>query len=447
MNIPNLDTLLIRDEIADSIRKFLIEFEDNKRDLTQKRGIYLCGDPGSGKTQFIKNMLKGIEYDAVLFDAGDIRNKGVIDSMTRPNMSDTNIMSTLTKKKKSIAIIMDEIDGMNSGDKGGINALIKLIRPKKTKKQRNEEVANSPIICISNYHTDKKIKELMKVCIVFELPRIGAPQLHEIVRVVMPSISSQCKTYIANNIQGDLRRIATLHAIYMKCPNRVSIGLLKTVMFPKCCNDDTKQITTKLFSTSHKIEDHNIIMNETDRTIVGLLWHENVIDILQCMDNKSDAVAMYLQFLTNMCFSDYIDRITFQKQIWQFNELSSLMKTFYNSHILHNSPVHMSGNTALSTVRFTKVLTKYSTEYNNSTFIHNMCQQVGMDKKDMFLFFRSLSRDEHSEYRTTLSDNYDITKLDISRIDRYLDKHVPDVVDIVANPITVGDGDGGELAI
>jgi Cdc6-like AAA superfamily ATPase len=70
-------------------------------------------------------------------------------------MSDTNIMSTLTKKKKPIAIIMDEIDGMNSGDKGGINALIKLIRPKKTKKQRNEEVANSPIICISNYHTDK----------------------------------------------------------------------------------------------------------------------------------------------------------------------------------------------------------------------------------------------------------------------------------------------------
>ena len=34
---------------------------------------------------------------------------------------------------------MDEIDGMNSGDKGGINSLIKLIRPKKTKnKKRNK---------------------------------------------------------------------------------------------------------------------------------------------------------------------------------------------------------------------------------------------------------------------------------------------------------------------
>ena len=64
---------------------------------------------------------------------------------------------------------MDEIDGMNNGDKGGINALIRLIRPKKTKKQRLEDTTRSPVICISNYHVDKKIKELMKVCHTFEL--------------------------------------------------------------------------------------------------------------------------------------------------------------------------------------------------------------------------------------------------------------------------------------
>ena len=64
---------------------------------------------------------------------------------------------------------MDEIDGMNSGDKGGINSLIKLIRPKKTKKQKKENVSMIPIICIGNYHMDKKIKELMKVCNTIEL--------------------------------------------------------------------------------------------------------------------------------------------------------------------------------------------------------------------------------------------------------------------------------------
>ena len=86
----------------------------------------------------LKNILKSIDYDAVMFDAGDIRNKGVIDALARHNMSDSNIMSTLTKKKRSIAVIMDEIDGMNSGDKGGINSLIKLIRPKKTKNKKRK---------------------------------------------------------------------------------------------------------------------------------------------------------------------------------------------------------------------------------------------------------------------------------------------------------------------
>ena len=47
-------------------------------------------------------------------------------------MSDQNILLLYGKSKK-IAIVMDEIDGMNSGDKGGINSLIKLIRPKKLK--------------------------------------------------------------------------------------------------------------------------------------------------------------------------------------------------------------------------------------------------------------------------------------------------------------------------
>ena len=38
-----------------------------------------------------------------------------------------------------------------------------------------------------------------------------------------------------------------------------------------------KQITQRLFSNISFINDHIIVMNETDRTIVGLLWHENIM--------------------------------------------------------------------------------------------------------------------------------------------------------------------------
>jgi hypothetical protein len=79
-------------------------------------------------------------------------------------------------------------------------------------------------------------------------------------------------------------------------------------------------------------------------------------------------------------------------------------------------------------VRFTKVLTKYSTEYNNSIFIQNLCQQLNMDKKDMFVFFLYL-KNKHSEHEIiSFFENYEITKLDINRIYRYLEKYTKEDV-------------------
>ena len=92
-----------------------------------------------------------------------------------------NVLSMLKKNVKKIAIIMDEIDGMNNGDKGGINSLIKLIRPKKTNKQKKEDTTMLPIICIGNYHTDKKIKEMMKVCIKIEIKMPKNKQIKNII--------------------------------------------------------------------------------------------------------------------------------------------------------------------------------------------------------------------------------------------------------------------------
>jgi hypothetical protein len=162
-------------------------------------------------------------------------------------------------------------------------------------------------------------------------------------------------------------------------------------------------------------------MNETDRTIVGLLWHENIIDVLNKIPNKQ-SVPLYLNILDNICLSDYIDRITFQKQIWQFNEMSSLIKTFHNNKIYHENFTKKPTYNPLE-VRFTKVLTKYSTEYNNSLFIQNLCQQLGFDKKDMFSFFLELRNNYNDEEIYGMFESYDIGKLDINRIYRYLDKY------------------------
>jgi hypothetical protein len=317
---------------------------------------------------------------------------------------------------------MDEIDGMNSGDKGGITSLIKIIRPKKTKKQKLEEQTMVPIICIGNYHVDKKIQDLIKVSHIVELKIPTQTQIFELIHTLMPNLDQNLVNNTINYIQGDLRKIVTLVNLYKSKESALNNNLIKNIFIMKSFNDDTKHTTKKIINNYYSIQNHLNIMNETDRTIVGLLWHENIIDVINKY-NKEESIPFYSKILNNMCISDYIDRITFQKQIWQFNEMSSLIKTFYNNKILHdtfpNKPLYNP-----SEIRFTKVLTKYSTEFNNSIFIQNLCQNLGMDKKDLLVFFLFI-RDKYSEQELLqLFENCEITKLDINRIYRYIDKYI-----------------------
>jgi DNA polymerase III delta prime subunit len=420
----NYNQILDREKIAQSIKDILLNFEQNKNNLLLKRSIYIYGAPGSGKTLFVLQLLKDLNYDVIKYDAGDIRNKNIIDTITKHNMSDKNVISMFQKKVKKIAILMDEIDGMNNGDKGGINSLIKLIRPKKTKKQKTEEVTYNPIICISNFHMDKKIKELMKVCNTFELKTPTNPQIRNIIEKSMPQLDVGIHDNIVTFAQGDLRKLTSIHAIYKNQCSILNNEIIQNIFKPKSYNEDTKEITKKLINNNVSLDEHITLMNETDRTIVSLLWHENIIDVLNKVP-KSHSIPLYSKFLDNICYADFIDRITFQKQIWQFNEMSSLIKTFYNNKIYHdNCDKHdIKNKFAPSEVRFTKVLTKYSTEYNNSLFIQNLCQQLGTDKKDTFSYFLELRNNYTDDEIYEEMQNYEIGKLDINRIYRYLDKY------------------------
>jgi len=419
MDSLNLNSILGRENIIKQINDFLINFEKNKYDLTIKRGVYLYGPPGIGKTFFIKDTLIKLGYDIILYDAGDIRNKCIIDTITQNNMTDTNVLSLLSKKSKPLAIIMDEIDGMNNGDKGGINSLIKVIRPKKTRKQKLEEISFIPIFCIGNYHIDKKINELIKVCLTIPFPIPTSKEITNIIKLSMPKIYSnnELLSNIINYTQNDLGKLISIEKLYKNNFNVLSNKETLSLFLPKTLTEDTKDITKRLINEKHNIKSHNQIMNETERTIVGLLWHENIIEYFNKVDNNI-SIPLYLKLLDNICTADYIDRITFQKQIWQFNEMSSLIKVFYNNLLLKNNIK----KNDIKTIRFTKVLTKYSTEYNNLLFIQNLCQIFSLDKKDLFTLFIKLKNLYDSGEIFNYMEQYEITKLDINRIYRYIDK-------------------------
>jgi DNA polymerase III delta prime subunit len=436
----SIQNILEREHIQQEIKSILNSFEENRNNIFFKKGIYIYGSPGCGKTEFVMEILKDLNYDVIKYDAGDVRNKSLIDTITSNNISNYNVLHKMQGVTKKIAIVMDEIDGMNNGDKGGITSLIKLIRQKKTKKQRLESKTLNPVICIGNYYIDKKIKELIKVCNTFELKTPTDHQISQLIQKYIPTMSQEPDTMdiLLKYIQGDMRKLQFIVNIYKKKPHLMTKETIENIFHIKSYNEDTKKITQKLINQPVNIREHNTFMNETDRTIVSLLWHENIVDTISGIDKRA-SFPFYLRILENICYADYVDRITFQNQIWQFNEMSSMMKTFYNNKILHDT--FGDGNKGANfirctEVRFTKVLTKYSTEYNNILFIFNLCQELNMDKKDLIAFFQELRLFFGKEFYQSpevlnrvegLFENYNINKLDIKRMYRYLDKNVKKV--------------------
>lgn len=433
----SIQNILEREHIQQEIKSILNSFEENRNNIFFKKGIYIYGSPGCGKTEFVMEILKELNYDVIKYDAGDVRNKSLIDTITSNNISNYNVLHKMQGVTKKIAIVMDEIDGMNNGDKGGITSLIKLIRQKKTKKQRLESKTLNPVICIGNYYIDKKIKELIKVCNTFELKTPTDHQISQLIQKYIPTLSQEPDTMdiLLKYIQGDMRKLQFIVNIYTKKPHLMTKETIENIFHIKSYNEDAKKITQKLINQPVNIREHNTFMNETDRTIVSLLWHENIVDAIAGID-KHASFPFYLRILENICYADYIDRITFQNQIWQFNEMSSMMKTFYNNKILHDTFGDDNKNANFircTEVRFTKVLTKYSTEYNNILFIFNLCQELNMDKKDLIAFFQELRLFFGKEFYQSpevlnkvegLFENYNINKLDIKRMYRYLDKNV-----------------------
>lgn len=421
-----------REQTEQEICEILNNFEKNHKNTNFKKGFYIYGSSGVGKTTFVIDILKKLNYDVIHYDAGDVRNKALVENIASNNISSCNVLDMMHKRVKKIAIVMDEIDGMNSGDKGGLTSLIKLIRQKKTKKQRLENMTLNPIICIGNYNVDKKIKELMKVCNVFEVKTPTPTQMKALIRTTFPKIDESKVEIIENYALGDLRKLGFIQKIYDKKPELINSEILQNILNVKTFNEDTNKITKSLIARPYKMDDHNTLMNETDRTTVALLWHENIVDAIS--PKMETSLPFYSRFLDNVCYSDYIDRITFQNQIWHFNEISSLMKTFNNNRLFHLTQPELCEKP--TDIRFTKVLTKYSTEYNNIEFIYDLCQKMDMDKKDLISFFQEL-RLFYADKKVDVINNitvlnslekvfetYDINKLDIKRMYRYLDKNV-----------------------
>jgi replication factor C subunit 1 len=94
------------------------------------RAVMLHGPPGIGKTTAAHLVAKLEGYDIVERNASDTRSKKLIEEGLRGVLSTNSLHGyfagdgrKVETSKKKLVLIMDEVDGMSAGDRGGVGAL------------------------------------------------------------------------------------------------------------------------------------------------------------------------------------------------------------------------------------------------------------------------------------------------------------------------------------
>lgn len=194
--------------------------------------------------------------DVIEFNASDVRSKSALQEglgdITGSRTIEFNVSkpggTSAPKHRTKRCIIMDEVDGMGGGDRGGIASLIQLIK--------NSHV---PIICICNDRQAQKIRSLVDYCMDLRFRRPTKTQLAK--RAV--EIASR---------EGLLVEPNAAEAIAESCGNDVRQVINALQMWNKSSGRDGSRMTYKqLKDRQHEINKDEILrlgLFDATRTIL-----------------------------------------------------------------------------------------------------------------------------------------------------------------------------------
>lgn len=131
-----------------------------------------------------------------------------------------------TKRDETVhrrqVLIMDEVDGMSAGDRGGMAELILLI--KKTK---------IPIICICNDRASPKVRSLANYCLDLRFRRPDArqvlPRIMAIAEKEGLSIQPNALEELVTSTHADIRQILNLLSTYKLTQQNLSFDQSKSL--------------------------------------------------------------------------------------------------------------------------------------------------------------------------------------------------------------------------
>ncbi|KAL8874527.1 MAG: hypothetical protein Q9174_000165 [Haloplaca sp. 1 TL-2023] len=128
------------------------------------RAVIMYGPPGIGKTTAAHLAARLEGYDIVESNASDTRSKKLVETGLRGVLDTTSLLGyfagdgqQVEAAKKKLVLIMDEVDGMSAGDRGGVGALAAVCRK-----------TNVPMILICNDRKQPKMAPFDRIT--YDLP-------------------------------------------------------------------------------------------------------------------------------------------------------------------------------------------------------------------------------------------------------------------------------------
>lgn len=255
--------------------KTVAEFEKWAKEIgpnCKKKACMISGPPGIGKTTMAKIILQSIGFDVMEFNASSDRSKTFISNKIKELSKSKTYYLQKIEDDLQKAIIMDEVDGMSTGDDGGITELTQFIR------QLNKSDSKTAIICICNERS-KTLNVLGKECLDLKFYKPNRDVMFQKANYILSKekhrINSVNLYKIVDVCDGDLRKlINTLQFMCVKNETLFHNNIINnSVSDKKYTIFDAYTNLTDKCSTIFSKEESALI----DSHMESMLIHENYI--------------------------------------------------------------------------------------------------------------------------------------------------------------------------